>query len=108
MDPLCETLWPAGAERKRVHSRTEEIRVSDDAKRSLACAADTSGGNPRRMIDAPTSLLGILAFQNEASQLRWFALTKGILRRNRMRLLRILISLLVMLGVVALLTWFNR
>lgn len=135
MDSLCAVLWPANDNEKLARSLKEDIRLSDDAKKALAYAAIEGERNVRGVIDAATLLLGILAFQNEATDLlskfgltleaaredvrqlherhppkdvTWHSIAKGVLRRNRKRLLRILLFLLVLFSGVALVDWVNR
>ncbi len=135
MDRLSGALWPSGTERQERPPANTEIALSDDAKRALAYAAVAGESNPRGTIDAATLLLGLLSFENESARLLQklgltlesargevrrlhkkyppqlpsrISLAKGVVRRNRTRLLKILIFLLVVLGGVALVNWINR
>ncbi len=134
-DQLCSALWKPESGKRQGESPSAEIKLSGNAKLALAYAAEVARDNPRGTIDASTLLLGILSFQNEASQLleqlglnlesarsevrqlhkkyppklpSWYALGWGTLRRHRMAWLKILIFLIVMFVGVALVNWLNR
>ncbi|MDE3201254.1 MAG: hypothetical protein KGN79_10080 [Acidobacteriota bacterium] len=135
LDLLSNALWPAERSNPEKQHFKTNIKLARDTKMALAYAARVSESNPRGVIDVSTLLLGILSFENLASDLlagnglifdrakyeakllhekyppqlpTLLTLAKAELRAMRPWLIRILLFLVFLLGGVAIINLINR